>query len=162
MVIHGDSTWNMKLRYTIVDVSMNIAEPLENPSLHSLPLSSISFIIFSILIRFRFSTWYQSPRALTSNSFLPLPHFKKKKKSHPKHLTTNLIFSENLIPHISSPSQDRSNNISRSPLRTSTRLHALPEASVFLQVLTRRRNNQAPDLHHPGTDHQKRHHQSID
>ena len=49
--------------------------------------------MFSIVIRFRFSTWYQSPRALTSNSILPLPYFKKKKSK--KLLTTNLSFSEN-------------------------------------------------------------------
>ena len=141
----------------------HIAEPLKNPSLHSLPLS-LSLYLFYIFHCHQIQVFYMVSEPQSSNEQLnpSASAFQKKKKSHRKHLNTNLIFSENLISQISSPSRDRSNTISRSPFRLSTRLHAQPEDSVFLQILTRCRNYQAPDLHHLGTYQKNQYHQSTD
>ena len=133
---------------------------VKNPSFHSFSLSLKIFFSIIISIRFRFSTWYQSLRALTSNSILPLPHLKKNPIQNAPHHKS--YFSENLIAQISRPSRDWSNNINQSPFRPSTRLHTRSEALDFLQILTRRRNYQSPDLHHPGTDQQNQHHQSTE
>ena len=59
-----------------------IVESRENLRCHSSLFQSLLY--FPLSLELGFFTRYQSPRALTSNSILPLSHFKKKKKNHPK------------------------------------------------------------------------------
>ena len=85
--------------------------------------------IFSIIIRFRFSTWYQSPRALTSNSILPLPYFKKKnpKSSLPQ------IFLFSKTDHKNQSLTSRSAKPQLPDQNPS--LHALPRAAYGFRKL---------------------------
>ena len=107
----------------------HIVKPLEK--LQPPFSSSLSqTLLYFIVIRFRFFTRYQSSKALTSNSILPLPHFKKKKsiQKAPHHKSH---FSEKLIAQISRPSRDWVDKENQSPFRPSTRRHALSKVSVL-------------------------------
>ena len=97
---------------------------VKNPSLPILSLSQS--LLYSIFIRFRFSTLYQSPKALTSNSILALLHFNKK-KSHPKSSSPQIFFfSQKLITNIGLSHQDRQNPYYPIRIQACTRSHTRP------------------------------------
>ena len=117
-----------------------MAEPIENPNLHILFISLNYISLHYYFIRFRFSTWYQSPRALTSNSILPLPHFKKKKKTIQKAPHHKSFFFQKMITELNPSFQDRKNPCFPITITYLTHLHARQKAldSSFTHRCTQR------------------------
>ena len=104
-----------------------MAEPIENPILHILFISLNYISLHYYFIRFKFSTWYQSPKALTSNLILLLPHLKKKTIQKTPHHKS--FFFQKMITELNPSLQDRKNPCF--PITTTylTRLHARQKAS---------------------------------
>jgi hypothetical protein len=119
-------------------------------------LSFYYSFIFSIIIRFRFSTWYQSPRALTSNSILLLPHFKKKTIQNAPHHKS--FFLRKMITELNPSLQDRKNPCFPITITYLTCLHARPKHSGISSVHHTRCRIQSSDLPLPESDSQNQHH----
>ena len=115
----------------------HIAEPLENPSLHSLPLSLSLFYIFYY---HQIQVFYMVSEPQSSNEQLnpsASAFQKKKKKPSKKLLTTNLSFFRKLINKISPSLQNRQKPCYLIRIQACTRSHARPIASENLRSLHR-------------------------
>jgi hypothetical protein len=154
---------------------------VKNPSLYSLNLFSIHFILVLYLGFPHGIRALKLTRVIRSFFFFfLLPHFiipsflfvSSTKKSHPKALFVsstqkshpkapyhNSQIFRKLVTQISSPSRDRSNDTNRSPFDHRRASTCGPKSCIFCRFLTRRQNHHALDLHHPGTDQRKEHHQ---